>query len=422
MDKKGFHIVSAILRAQWLIHPGWAQEHLGLAMQILNGTAPSPAVVATSIDETTDRLGYAGRLISNGLAEIEISGPMLKYGGWCSNGTIDYIESINLALQDDRVNAIIVRIDTPGGEVRSIGVLNQLIQRAHKPVVAYIEDMAASAGLYSIAGAAFIVASHGNTEVGSIGVYQSFRDYRAYFEKEGIKDTSVYSRLSTEKNLPWKEAMNGNFELLQDDLDYVATGFIDAVKAGRGDKLNITEGDPFKGKVFFAPEALKIGLIDAIGDYQFAIEKAQELASSNHFQTQFNMFGDKYPHLTALRGVAAADISTEQLEAVNTALEAKGFSGVRVVNAGWIQEAEDLQETASVSAAEVTRLTAELAVATADRDKFKALAEKYGAKPATEPAAPIASGTKSEITDSPSDDKLSETDVALAKLKAQAQL
>lgn len=424
MDKKGFQLVSAILKGKWLIHPEWADQHIGLAVQIMEGTAPLPVSANSDSLEDNTRIGYAGRLMANGVAEIEISGPMLKYGGWCSAGTMDYIESLGMALQDDRVRAVLLKVDSPGGEVRSIGVLHDMVKNAGKPVVAFVEDLAASAALYSIAGADYIFASHANTEIGSIGVYQTIRDYSAYLEKAGVKDRSVYSRLSTEKNGPYRAALAGNDDLLQDDLDYVATEFIEAVKAGRGGRLNTAESDPFKGKVYFAPEALQVGLIDAIGDYQSAMDKALELASDSNFNfstNNKNMFGDKYPQLTALRGIAAAEITTEQLEALNTALEAKGFSGVRVVNAGWIQEAEDLQELSTTQGTEITRLTSELATVTADRDQYKALAEKYGAQPATPPAAPVKATAKSEITDGDTE-HLSETDIALAKLKAQAQL
>ncbi|WP_207503820.1 S49 family peptidase [Telluribacter humicola] len=434
-------------------------------MNLLEGK-PWPAELATRAktlrvkawddddDNEPDEDPWLPMDIVENVAIVGISGPMTKYGGLCSYGTLDYIKAIETAYNDDRVEAVLLKVDSPGGEVRSIADLYDLVKLNHKPVVAFVEDMAASAALYGIIGAQHIQAAQATNEVGSIGVYTTFRNYSKYLEKAGISQKSIYSRLSTEKNIEIREALDGKTELLEDHLDVLATAFIDAVKAARGSKINLEVADPFKGKSFFAKDALAIGLIDEIGPLSVAFERAQALAagrkvkptagsttqpfSHSNNQSQTDMFGNKFTKLSALAGLATAMITDTQIEEANAQLAERGIEGLTLVRNADLEVAAGLEsqlnqvkgqvdsltkerDDAQAEAAKVTDLQAQVQKLTEERDAAQAEAAKYGKQPDGEPAKPV---KKAETIEGSQGENpfLSQTDIELAALKQKAQL
>ena len=87
---------------------------------------------------------------------------------------------------------------------------------------------------------------------------------------------------STEKNGPFIEAMEkDNDKLMEQELSFIAQEFISTVKTNRAGKINLSAGDPFKGKLFYAQEAIEVGLIDKIGSFEVAVQTARELTKKN---------------------------------------------------------------------------------------------------------------------------------------------
>lgn len=222
------------------------------------------------------------------IAIIPLHGSMIKYGTMCAYGADEIAEAIDNAANDSKVSGIVLDIDSGGGAVDAIAPLVDAIQRAQgmgKPVVASC-DLCASAAYYVACYCDEIMANNTiSAEFGSIGVMMSFPDYAKYYEKEGIKVHTIYSNLSEYKNQPFELAKEGKYDLIKSEvLDPLAQKFQNAVKTRREGKLDEKVEGILSGKVFFAEDALKNGLIDSIGSEQKAIDRCRELAAAATFE------------------------------------------------------------------------------------------------------------------------------------------
>ena len=222
------------------------------------------------------------------IAIIPLHGSMIKYGTACAYGADEIAAAIDDAAQNSQVTGLVLDIDSGGGAVDAIAPLVDAIQRAQgmgKPVVASC-DLCASAAYYVACHCDEIMANNTiSAEFGSIGVMMSFPDYAKYYEKEGIKVHTIYSNLSEYKNQPFELAKEGKYELIKaEQLDPLARKFQETVKACRQGKLDETAEGILSGKVYFAEDALKNGLIDSIGSEQKAIDRCRELAAAATFE------------------------------------------------------------------------------------------------------------------------------------------
>lgn len=232
--------------------------------------------------------GHASGGEAKKIAIIPLHGSMIKYGTACAYGADEIAAAIDDAANDSQVTGLVLDIDSGGGAVDAIAPLVDAIQRAQgmgKPVVASC-DLCASAAYYVACHCDEIMANNTiSAEFGSIGVMMSFPDYAKYYEKEGIKVHTIYSNLSEYKNQPFELAKEGKYELIKaEQLDPLARKFQETVKACREGKLDEKVEGILSGKVFFAEDALKNGLIDSIGSEQKAIDRCRELAATATFE------------------------------------------------------------------------------------------------------------------------------------------
>lgn len=222
------------------------------------------------------------------IAIIPLHGSMIKYGTACAYGADEIAAAIDDAANDSQVTGLVLDIDSGGGAVDAIAPLVDAIQRTKamgKPVVASC-DLCASAAYYVACHCSEIMANNTiSAEFGSIGVMMSFPDYAKYYEKEGIKVHTIYSNLSEYKNQPFELAKEGKYELIKaEQLDPLARKFQETVKSCRQGKLDETAEGILSGKVYFAEDALKFGLIDSIGSEQQAVERCRQLVAEASLQ------------------------------------------------------------------------------------------------------------------------------------------
>ena len=120
---------------------------------------------------------------------------MLKYGTYCSYGTMEYADLIREAADSSNISSVLCDIDSGGGAVDAIAPLVDAILYARskgKAVVAHC-DLCASAAYYAASYCNEIIASNTiSAEFGSIGVMMSFPDYAKYYESAGIKMHTIY--------------------------------------------------------------------------------------------------------------------------------------------------------------------------------------------------------------------------------------
>lgn len=218
---------------------------------------------------------------ANSVAIIPIHGTMLKYGTYCSYGTSEIAAKIDEAVSSDKISSIVLDIDSGGGSVDAIAPLVTSIKNAQKNNKAVVAccDLCASAAYYVACHCDEIVASNNiSSEFGSIGVMMSFMDYAKYYEENGVKEHVIYSSLSDYKNKPFELAKQGDYgKIIEEELDPLAKGFQDTVKHTRGNKLDTKIEGILAGRMFYAAEAKKNGLIDSVGTMQMAINRSRDI-------------------------------------------------------------------------------------------------------------------------------------------------
>jgi protease-4 len=230
------------------------------------------------------------------VAVIPIQGTVQKRGGYCSLGTKDLVAQLQAANRDPEIAAIVLDIDSPGGQVDGTEELAQAVALSGKPVVAYIDGLGASAAYWIASQASHIFINSASTGyAGSLGVLCMSINQSAFLEKQGVKVEILRSSRAKDKaRMNPVEAMDDTVRAaVQADLDQIGETFIAAVQKGRGDKLS-TKEDVFTGKVYKGSDAKKYGLVDTIGSLQDAVNKAASLAqsgggnSASSFTQKFN--------------------------------------------------------------------------------------------------------------------------------------
>lgn len=217
------------------------------------------------------------------VAIIPVKGTMLKYGTYCDYGATELADFMLEAAAHKNIGSIVLDIDSGGGAVDAVAPLAQAVRRTRqsfkKPIVSSV-DMACSAAYWVASETEHIIADNAiSAEVGSIGVMMSFYDVRGYWEKEGVKFHSIYSSESGDKNLAFRQALDGDYDLIrEEELDPLARNFQAAVKANRGKKLKADTPGLLTGKTFFGDAALSYGLIDEVGHNMRAVEFALQLS------------------------------------------------------------------------------------------------------------------------------------------------
>jgi signal peptide peptidase SppA len=168
-----------------------------------------------------------------------------------------------------RARAVAIVINSPGGSPVQSHLIYQRIRalaaESKKPVIAFVEDVAASGG-YMIACAADEIVADLSSIVGSIGVISASFGFDKAIKKLGI-DRRVHTagehKMSLDPFSPEKAEDVKRLKALQQDIHAM---FIDLVKKSRGKKLKGPEKTLFSGEFWVGEQALRYGLVDKLGD------------------------------------------------------------------------------------------------------------------------------------------------------------
>jgi protease-4 len=187
------------------------------------------------------------------------------------------------AAADPLVKGVILRFETPGGEVTASDILYHEIlrfkEKTGRPVVGLMMSLAASGGYY-IASACDSVIAHPSTLTGSIGVISIFPSVETLFDKIGVKMTIIKSGSMKDSGSPFRAMTEEEKKSFQGIIDEYYEDFLNAVLKGRKGRLTSDELRPIAdGRVYTAKQALKLKLIDDIGYFDNALQKTLSLAS-----------------------------------------------------------------------------------------------------------------------------------------------
>ena len=204
------------------------------------------------------------------IAVIYIQGVLASSG--------DTIEQFRQYEEEEDVKALVLRIDSPGGTVVAAQEIYAEIQKLKddKVVLASMGNVAASGGYYVACAAEEIVANPG-TLTGSIGVISEYPNIEELMKKVGLKSKVMKSGRFKDLGNPMREMTDEEKALLQDLIDNIHRQFIRDVAKGRG--KTIEEIEPWAdGRIFTGEQAKEIGLVDRLGNFQDALDRAAELA------------------------------------------------------------------------------------------------------------------------------------------------
>jgi protease-4 len=183
------------------------------------------------------------------------------------------------ALSDDSVKAVVLRVDSPGGSVFASEVIAheiQALQLAGKPVVASMGSVAASGG-YLISVVADQVFASPATVTGSIGVFGMFPTYHRTLDAVGVATDGVGTTPWAGQFRPDREMSEATKQLFQLVINDTYDDFISDVAEQRELEKDIVDSVA-QGQVWTGQDALRHGLIDALGTYEDSIRAAAELA------------------------------------------------------------------------------------------------------------------------------------------------
>lgn len=181
------------------------------------------------------------------------------------------------------VKAVILRLDTPGGEVTASDILyNEILnfkEKTGKPVLGLMMGVAASGGYY-IASACDYIIAHPSTITGSIGVISIFPNLEDLFAKIGIKVNVIKSEKMKDSGSTFRDLTTEEKKIFQDIVDELYQKFLDVVYHKRKNSLSLEELKKIAdGRVYTARQAYELKLIDEIGYFDSAIKKTLTLAS-----------------------------------------------------------------------------------------------------------------------------------------------
>lgn len=183
------------------------------------------------------------------------------------------INDLERADKDSSIKGIILDINSPGGSVIASQELAEAVKKVKKPVVALLEDTAAS-GAYWVASAADAIVAHPMTITGSIGVIGSYLEFSGLMEKYGVDYQRFVSAPYKDLGSPYKEPTEEERKILQYNINKIHTYFVKEVSQNRNKDLSFIANGGF----YLGVDAKRLGLVDYIGTKDLAINITKEKA------------------------------------------------------------------------------------------------------------------------------------------------
>ncbi|MDX1946042.1 MAG: signal peptide peptidase SppA [Pirellulaceae bacterium] len=226
------------------------------------------------------------------VAILSIEGVILEGDGFVKR-------QIDRIAQDDKVKAIVVRVDSPGGTVTGSDYMLHHLDKLRKekgiPLVVSMGSIAASGGYYvsmAVGDQKEVIFAEPTTTTGSIGVIIPHYDLSGLMARFDVKDDSIASHERKQMLSMTKPISDEHRALIQHQIDQMFGRFKSIIKEGRpvfkGDEAALDK--LATGEVFSADDAKKYGLVDRIGFIEDAIDRAIELAKLNKDETRVVKF------------------------------------------------------------------------------------------------------------------------------------
>jgi protease IV len=210
------------------------------------------------------------------------------------------ISGLRRAFDNKDAEAVILRINSPGGSPVQAGYVNDEIARLRglhpgKKLYAVVTDICASGGYYIAAGADEIYADKASI-VGSIGVLIDGFGFVDTLEKLGVERRLITAGESKGFLDPFSPLKEDEVDHVRAMLDEVHRQFIAVVREGRGDRLAGDDETLFTGLTWTGEESLRLGLVDGLGSSSFVAREivgAERIVDYTYRRPVFERFADR---------------------------------------------------------------------------------------------------------------------------------
>lgn len=331
----------------WMMHPPMLNAlRIGIQENIAG------RIVLTA-EQTIKRMAYAIGMTANGeklqfsmssnddegngrepseetnqfVAVLPVCGPITRNGDACSYGSIDFRDMMIQTSNHEECKGIIVYINSGGGSANAIPDYKYAIDYAHKQgkkVVALVDGDCYSAAMYLAVLCDEIYYVNVKDGFGSIGVYGGFYTMKSGEKNAYTNETwnEVYATQSYNKNEWYRKATDGDYSLLQSDLDALCEEFMSDVKAARP---NVTD-EHLHGATFDAKEVEGIlndgpSTLDELVNRLLADSDAKPKNDVTATNTNININMENYPLICSACGLQAGEIAvTEEGAYMNASL------------------------------------------------------------------------------------------------------
>lgn len=312
---------------------------------------------------------------------IRLTGPMTRGGGACSYGSIEMRDRLIQMADKKGVIGHIIYCRTPGGDANTLLDFRKAIDYIHskdQKIYMFCDGTVASGGAFLSALCDGVYAYNGEDQIGSLGMYAAFFTLAHGAQNAITQETycECYADRSTDKNLWYRKAAEGDTKLLEEDLrnhlDELLTNL-------HNDRPSITE-DQMTGKMYRMKDVVDT-LIDGICTLPELVEKVaadyhnstQNMADDEENQTKSLTDMKEYKELARMAGyepeqTISADkegmvsLQAQEADAIESAISAKIqlVNSLTEENARMKEQLEAQNATADALKAEVERLTQEL--------------------------------------------------------------
>lgn len=269
------------------LYPDQIKGEIKKLLKIADEDAIAQVSVSQMVDyasiETGNNDQIAVYYCEGSIVQQEVQGVLMGDAGIVGPTVCRDIEAL---AKDDNVKAVVIRINSGGGDAyASEQMWHQIMElKKVKPVVVSMGGMAASGGYYMSCAASWIVAEP-TTLTGSIGIFGTFPDaHKLMTEKLGFKYDKVITNKHSDMSItPMARAFSDDeIALLQKYINRGYATFLQRVAEGR--KMKTADVDKIaQGRVWLGKDALKIRLVDQLGSIDDAIAKAAKLAKMQDY-------------------------------------------------------------------------------------------------------------------------------------------
>jgi len=247
--------------------------------------------------------------------------------------------SLQEARKDKNIKAIVLRINSPGGNALTSELIWREIEltKKVKPVVVSMGNYAASGGYYIACNANKIFAEK-NTITGSIGVFGILPNFTPLATKIGINTEQVKTHENAANYSPFVP-LNEKFRAVTlEEIEHIYKTFVVHVAAGR--KMTFAQVDAIaQGRVWTGSDAVKIGLVDNIGGLDDALNEASKLANIKSYSTQnfpeyekdFNDILKKLPFSESKESFIKEEIGEENYKVIEQIKRLQSQKGVQAM-------------------------------------------------------------------------------------------